>query len=359
MRGSPLLLVALGSLLRATTACGAPVEQNARASPSTDLTNSVATVAPVTTESTTSSSQPPETVAVTTTTAPDAMTKRWLYPSSDPRGMHLISAQRQVIPDCGMTDCGLTMAIATLDYDSNGTTERRFRITQSSPPHAATTSDAPTPPDLLDSAPERSAGDRRVRVVEDSGDIRAAWTEPDGDVVHVESVGIGWDDLAVIIGGLRPIDPAAWPTVTPPPPMNPCVAASSQIAPTTPDGWQRFVLQARPAGSCDPGPILTMSLVLPGTAAGPGKLVTLTIAGGGGAVPLGDNVVINGDNGFVSVSAMADGTPSASISIDVGGVSVEAHGTVDKDQLVAIIASFHRLDEAEWADLVSSVVKAP
>ena len=102
-----------------------------------------------------------------------------------------------------------------------------------------------------------------------------------------------------------------------------------------------------------------MSLVLSGTAAGPGKLVTITIAGGGGVVPLGDHVVINGDNGFLSVSAMADGTPSASISIDVGGVPVEAHGMVDKDQLVAIIASFHPLDEAEWADLVSSVVQAP
>jgi hypothetical protein len=141
------------------------------------------------------------------------------------------------------------------------------------------------------------------------------------------------------------------PTVTPTA-GGPCVDASSQIAPTTPDGWQRFVLHARPAGNCGPGPILMMSLVLPG------KLVTITIPGVGGE-PLGDPVVINGNTGFLSVSAMADGTPTASISINVGGVSVEAHGTVDKDQLVAIIASLHPLDDAGWADLVNSVVQAP
>jgi hypothetical protein len=258
-----------------------------------------------------------------------------------------------------MTDCGLTIAIATLAYDSTGATERRLRITQSSPPHAATTSDAPTPTDLLDSAPERLAGDRRVRVLEGVSDIRAAWTEPDGDAVHIESAGVSWDELAVIIGGLTPIDPAAWPTIELPPSLGPCVEPRSQIAPTTPDGWRRFVLQARPAGNCDQGPILTMSLVLPGTPAGPGKLVTITIAGGGDAVPLGDPVVINGTTGYISLSAMADGTPSASISIDIGGVPVEAHGTVDKDQLVAIVASIRPFDETEWADLVNSVVQPP
>ena len=238
MRGSPLLLVALGSLLLATTACGAPVEQNAAQSPATDLTNSVTTVEPVTTQSTTtSSSLPRETVAVTTTTAPDAMTRRWLYPSSDPQGMHLISAPRQTSP-CGI-DCDAVVASATLVYYTDDTTTRRsLGIVQSM------LSQSPGPPDSLDNAPERVAGDRHVRVVEGAGDIRAAWTEPDGDVVHVESVGIGWDELAVIIGGLETIDPAAWPTVTPPPTMGFCVDASSRIAPTTPDGWQRFVLQA-------------------------------------------------------------------------------------------------------------------
>ncbi len=353
------VLVAIGSSLFAVTACGAPVEPGAVASPASEPAASFATVAFATVESTTTTaSLPPDTVAVTTTTAPDAMTKRWLFPSSDPPGMHLIGAQRQVVPDCGMTDCGLTMAIATLAYDSSGTTERRFRMTQSSPPHAATTSDAPAPPDLLDSAPERSAGDRRVRVVEGAGDIRVAWTEPDGDIVRVDSMGISWDDLAAIIGGLQPIDPSAWPTVTPTA-AGFCVDASSQIAPTTPDGWQRLVLQARPAGNCDEGPILTMSLVLPGTAAGTGKLVTITIGGAGVPIPLGDPVVINGTTGYVNLSTMADGTASASISIDIGGVAVEAHGTVDEDQLVAIVASFHPLDATEWAALVNSVVQPP
>ena len=258
-----------------------------------------------------------------------------------------------------MTDCGLTMATSALAYDSNGTTERRLEITQTSPTHGLT-SDAPAPPDVLDTAPERPAGDRRVRVVEGAGNIGAAWTEPDGDVVHVESLGVGWDELAVIIGGLRPIDPADWPTVTSPPRIGPCVIAGTQIAPTTPDGWRRFVLKARSTGNCDQGPVLMMSLVLPGTAAGPGKLVTITVDAWGSATSaLGDPVVINGNKGVLSVSAMADGTPSASISIDIGGVPVEAHGMVDKDQLVAVVASFHPLDDAEWADLVNSVVPAP
>ena len=216
MRGLPL--IAIGSLLLATSACGAPLEQGASATVAPDSAN---TVLPVTIESTTSSSSlPPETVEVTTTTASDAMTKQWLYPSSD---------------------------------SSSG----------------------------------------------------------------------------------------------------PCVESGSQIAPTTPDGWQRFVLQARPAGNCDQGPILMMSLVRPG------KLVTITLDGAGVPTPPGDPVVINGNKGFVSVSTMADGTPTASISIDIGAVPVEAHGMVDKDQLVAIIASFHTLDATEWADLVNSVVQPP
>jgi hypothetical protein len=70
-------------------------------------------------------------------------------------------------------------------------------------------------------------------------------------------------------------------------------------------------------------------------------------------------VVINGDKGYVSGSTMADGTPTASIIIDIGAVPVEAHGMVDKDQLVAIIATFHQLDDAEWAEVVSSVVQPP
>jgi hypothetical protein len=185
------------------------------------------------------------------------------------------------------------------------------------------------------------------------GDVRAAWTEPDGDVVRVDSVGLAWDEVAVIIGGLQPVDPAVWPTVDWPPIVEPCVVPASQIAPTTPDGWQRFVLQARPAGNCDPGPILVISLVRPG------KLVTITLDSAGVPAPPGDPVVINGNKGFLSVSAMADGTPTASIIIDIGGVPVEAHGTVDKDQLVAIIASFHQLDATEWADIVSSVVQPP
>jgi hypothetical protein len=347
MRGLPLVVI--GSLLFLASACGAPFEQNASATVATD---SADPVPPTIIESTTtSSSLPPGTVEATTTTAPDAMTKHWLYPSSDPPGVHLIYALRQVVPDCGMIDCGLMRAIATLVYESNDPTERRLQITQSSRSHGFTS--APPPTDALDTAPERSVGDRSVRVVEGVGDVRAAWTEPDGDVVRVDSVGLAWDELAAMIGGLQPVDPAAWPTVEWPPTIGPCVDASSQIAPTTPDGWQRFVLQARPTGNCDPGPILVISLVRPG------KLVTITLDSAGVPAPLGDPVMINGNKGFLSVSAMADGTPTASITIDIGGVPVEAHGTADKDQLVAIIASFHQLDATEWADIVSSVVQPP
>ena len=348
MRGLPLVVI--GSLLLAANACGAPVEQSSSATVATEYADSVSLVTIATTTS--SSSLPPETVEVTTTTALDAMTRHWLYPSSDPPGVHLIYAQRQVIPDCGMIDCGLMRAIATLVYDSNGPTERRLQITQSSPSHGFT-SDAPPPTDALDTAPERSVGYRSVRVVEGVGDVRAAWTEPDGDVVRVDSVGLAWDEVAVIIGGLQPVDPAVWPTVEWPPIVEPCVVPASQIAPTTPDGWQRFVLQARPAGNCDPGPILVISLVRPG------RLVTITLDSAGVPAPLGDPVVINGNKGVLSVSAMADGTPTASITIDIGGVPVEAHGTADKDQLMAIIASFHQLDATEWADIVNSVVQAP
>ena len=171
--------------------------------------------------------------------------------------------------------------------------------------------------------------------------------------------------MALSTAPTTPIDvtapgPVTLPDVVPPTVDN-CVDAGSQLAPTSlPAGWQRFVLAARPTGTCGQSTYLMMSLVLPGPTDGPGKLVTITTSpAAGSTLQQGEPVDINGFHGTIARSAMADGTPTVSINIVINGVFVDAHGDADESELTAIIASIAPVDDSEWANLVSEVVHAP
>ena len=144
-------------------------------------------------------------------------------------------------------------------------------------------------------------------------------------------------------------------------PTQACVDATSQIAPDyLPEGWQRFVLQIQPTGSCGQPIYLMMSVVLPGTVEAPGTLVTVITAPASTATPQpGDPVVVNGRSGTLRQETMADGQPASSLSIVIDTVAVEAHGNVDPQQLQDIVATMRPFDDVEWAELVNSVQQPP
>jgi hypothetical protein len=135
-----------------------------------------------------------------------------------------------------------------------------------------------------------------------------------------------------------------------------CVDATTQLAPSTPPGWQQFVLQAQPTGACGQPIFLMMSLVLPSGTSAPGTLVTIVTSPAGGApAQAGEPVVIDGYTGTLQQSTMADGQPANIINIVLDAVAVDAHGSADVETLTAIVAGMHLVSDAEWAALVSSV----
>ena len=344
---SPLVPGALVCAL-VVTSCGAPVASSDQA-----LVESGAS----TTSALTTTSAAITSTDVTPTTSAVGI-ERWLVPPSDPPGLHLAEAHRDVVSDCGVSDCGMTVATATLQYYTDDpATTRSLRIVQSRPRSGE------YPPEQIDDAPERPAGARLVRVIESSDieplPITAAWEEPGGNKVWVDALGISWDELAVILGGLEPIDTDAFPIVEAQLPPTRCVDAQSQLAPTfLPPGWQRFVLAAAPTGACGPPTILLMSVVLSGTADAPGTLVTIGTSFGP-ITTSGEPMDINGVTGYLQEFTSPDGQPAGSVSMMINGVAVDAHGTIDSARLIEIVASIRPFDDAEWAALVESVQQPP
>jgi hypothetical protein len=339
-----MLRVAIGCIVLVAIDCGsvaAPSEQPA----ATEQQPATTAQQPTTT---TTMQQP------ATTTDKRTASTTWLVPSPPPALLRLVDATLARAADCGMADdCAQTVETASLTYDTDDLTVRRSLHVVQSRPKAGTYEPQP-----VDSAPQRAVGARRVHVIETAefGTIEAAWTEPTGDDVRIDALGIEWVDLAAIIDDLRPVDEAVWPGVDTQEPIGRCVDTRSQLAPTViPPGWQTFVLQAQPTGSCGQYPFLMMSLVLPGSTDGPGILVTITASPASEATPQpGEPVVVNGQTGTLQEFTTADGQVARSISVVFDTVAVEAHGNVDSDQLVAIVAGMQPVSDAEWEALVSS-----
>ena len=280
----------------------------------------------------------------------------WMVPSVAPAGLRLIDARRELVPGCGpLADCAATVPSATLVYDTDDLSlGRSLRVVQTS--RGVDDTDVA----VVAGGVERSVGGRAVTAVE-QGDaslpfITATWSEPDGRVVDASSVGLDWDQLAAFIDSLRPTDPANWPTQLEPR-LERCVDARTQYAPLSiPDGWSRHVLQASPIGTCGVPTFLMMSLVLPGTAAGPGTLVTFVTGPASEWTPQpGELLVVNGNQGTLREGRAADGAATAAISIVLDAVAIDAHGNVDAAVLQELVAGVGPVTDAEWSQLVSEI----
>ena len=306
--------------------------------------------------STGASSTPATSVTSASFDSTDPTAIDWMVPSVEPPGLRLIDARRELVPGCGpLADCPATVPSATLVYDTDDLSRgRSLRVVQTS--RGVDDTDVA----VVAGGVERNVGGRTVTAVE-QGDaslpfIAATWSEPDGRVVDASSVGLDWDQLAAFIDSLRPTEPARWP-VQVEPRLERCVDARTQYAPLSiPDGWSRFVLQAAPTGTCGVPTFLMMSLVVPGTAAGLGTLVTFVTGPASEWTPQsGEPIVINGNQGTLREDRASDGTATAAISFILDAVAIDAHGNVDAVVLHELVAGVGPVTDAEWAQLVSEV----
>lgn len=291
-------------------------------------------------------------------TPPDPNLVEWLIPSESPDGLRLVGAERDLVIDCPlMADCAgePTLPQATLSYDTNDLSRRRsLEIIQT----GRSVSGVGSRSEIVD-GDERQLGGRHVLALDESSEaipwIAAEWTEPDGNFVRVVATGLQWDELDAIVSGLRLAEPSGWPGAPIEERLHLCVDADSRFAPTAvPDGWNRFVLDIQPTGSCDVATILAMSLVEPGTESTPGTLVTIVVA------PItqasgtsGEQVVVNGHDAVLTRDQPINGKQAHSISFAVGPVWINAHGDVDAETLQAIAATIAPVDDAFWAALVA------
>ena len=150
--------------------------------------------------------------------------------------------------------------------------------------------------------------------------------------------------------------PADWPTQLESR-LERCVDARTHYAPLSiPDGWSRYVLQAARTGTRGVPTFLMMSLVVPGTAAGPGTLVTFVTGPASEWTPQpGEPIVVNGTHGTLREDRAVDGTATAAISIVVDAVAIDAHGNVDAGVLQELVAGVGPVTDAEWTQLVSEI----
>lgn len=346
----------LAVLAVAGVGCGGASDEVSSASVPASATAGPAASSPSLRPPTGTSPTPLTSLLSTSIGATDPTAIDWLVPSVAPAGLRLIDARRELVPGCGpLGDCDATVPSATLVYDTDDLSRgRSLQVVQTS--RVVDDTDVA----VVAGDVERSVGGRVVTAAE-QGDaslpfITATWSEPDGRVVVASSVGLGWDQLAAFIGSLRPTDPADWPTQLELR-LERCVDARTQYAPLSiPDGWSRYVLQAAPTGTCGVPTFLMMSLVLPGTAAGPGALVTFVTGPASEWTPHpGEPVVVNGNQGTLRESRAADGTATAEISIVVDAVAIDAHGNVDAAVLQELMAGVGPATDAEWSQLVSEI----
>jgi hypothetical protein len=303
----------------------------------------------------------PSSTTITTTTTSAAVPAldqvRWLAPPSEVEGLRLIAARRDLAADCGpLADCELTVPSSTLEFDTADlTVARSLSLYQTLDTEPWFIGEFPA------SADERTAGSRTVIVDEQGAPatsyIAAWWSEPDGIAVNLQAVNVSWDDVQSLIASLRPIDGADWPGLEVNEVLARCVGPRTQYAPAEiPDGWNRFVLEAPPVGTCDVSTFLFLSLVIPGTIDEPGTLVTFVSSpASSGIATTGEVIDINGVIGRLEESVQADGTPVSSITMQIGDVSIGAHGNTDPDSLLELMESIRLLDDDEWSQLVAEV----
>jgi hypothetical protein len=99
-----------------------------------------------------------------------------------------------------------------------------------------------------------------------------------------------------------------------------------------------------------------LSLVIPGTSDKPGTLVTFVSSpASSGIFTTGEAVDINGVTGRLEESVQADGTPVSSITMQIGDVSIGAHGNTDPDTLLKLMESIRLLNDNEWTQLVAEI----
>jgi hypothetical protein len=353
VRVRALTLLACVALVGA--GCGVPPDQTTAvtAAPSDRVSMSTALL----TSSTSPSPTPPGTAENGPNAWADPTSIDWMVPSADPPALRLIAARRELVSGCEPTvDCIATVPSATLAYDTDDLTARRsLQVVQTLP----TTADSGF--GVVPDGAERTLGNRTVTAVE-QGDpsqpyIAVAWTEAEGLTVDIVAIGLLWDELAGVVATLTRTDPADWPSAKVQEPLGRCVDARSQYAPTIiPDGWQRFVLEAQPNGACGVATFLMMSLVIPGTADGPGTLITFVTGPASEATPQpGEHITINGNPATLQVLTAADGTPAASIDMLIGDVAINAHGNVDSTVLSELVATVGPLSDTQWAQLVSEI----
>jgi hypothetical protein len=278
-----------------------------------------------------------------------------MVPSVDPPALRLVTAQRALVPGCGpITDCAATVPSATLAYDTDDlAAHRSLQIVQNLPTSANSGFG------VVPGGVERTMGNRTVTAVE-QGDpvqpnITVTWTEADGLVVNIVAIGLMWDELAGVVATLT--RSADWPSSKVEERLARCVDARTQYGPTIiPDGWQRFVLEAQPTGACGVAKFLMMSLVVPGTADGPGTLITFVSGPASDATPQpGERITINGHDVTVQRSTAGDGTVTASIDIVIDAVAINVHGSVDSAVLSDLVATIAPLSDDQWAQLVSEI----
>jgi len=277
----------------------------------------------------------------------------WLAPTSSPRGLRLVGATLGLVPGCGPEDnCEVLAPGARLVYDTDDlAVARSAQVTQSIPDPRSV--DPATFGDL-----ERRIGGRDV-TMRDFGDdsvvAELTWTEPNGIVVTIGTLGLTADDLDALVASFQPTEPDQWPASEVLEPLRRCVDETTRYAPTLiPEGWNRVVLDAQPTGTCDVDSFLWMSLVEPGT------MVNLTVAPSTRASEQpGDTIMINGRPAVLDTVEDSNGMPQSSIDMRIGPVTVSAHGNVTPEVLGEIMSSVGPIGETEWSQLVDEIATEP
>ena len=192
---------------------------------------------------------------------------------------------------------------------------------------------------------ERTVGGREV--------FAAQWTEPDGVVITIDTVGLSWSEVEASINAMRSVDDAEFGRLHPVALPASCVDADRLLAPTwAPPDLQRFVLSMRPLGSCGDAPLLTVSF------AAPGRLITITSS------PVGtswdDGPVENWDGRAVTVVSTPDQRASRQVSFVDHEVLVRISATgITDEELHHAVAAVQPVDAAGWQQLIDAVVVEP
>lgn len=283
----------------------------------------------------------------------DPETIEWLALGDVPESMVLTQAVRRFAADCGPDDsCFATLPSAVASYSAVDAPDARGLLISQylSMPSARADGEA--------SGVGRSIGERFVEAAppDRGGVVRLTWTEPNGMFVELNAFGFSDAELDAVVSAMAPVPPSDWPGAEIVDPFTTCVGDTTRFAPTAvPDGWVRYVLSAEAEDACTTGALLTMSLVVPGTASGPGTLVTFATTSRATSGTGGDPIEIGEWQGSIRAETMGDGREAYRATLDLDAVRVSGHGNVDRATLLELMASVRLLTEDEWAQLVAEI----